>query len=378
MSRSKSMRTPARRPRETPRPRVDDLRVGALLPLPVLLRELGVDPSPVFARVGVDERLLEDADNRVGFGSAGRLMNECVAATGCAHLGILVGLRFSRDTLGMVYQLAKHSTSLREALRQLVLYLHLHDRGGVPYVVYPSPSEAAVAYGIYHRGDFNMAPFYDAAVTIILALLRDLCGPGWKPTRITFGHRRPTELAPYRRLLGAPLVFDAEHSAVVFPARWLDAPLSGADPALQRMIARLVSEREEAEAMSMSDRVRRVLRTAVLAGTASADRVAFLFARSRRSLHRQLQAEGTSLQALVNDARFDVARQLLGESDMPASEVASALHYSDASAFSRAFKEWAGSSPREWRHRAQARLQSGAPAKRATRKSTKDRTLADR
>jgi AraC-like DNA-binding protein len=357
---------------------VDDLRVGPLLPLPFLLREFGVDPSSVFARVGVDERLLDDPDNRVSFDSAGRLMDECVAATGCAHLGILVGLRFSRETLGVVHQLARHSPSLREALRHFVLYLHLHDRGGVPYVVYPSPGEAAVAYGIYHRGDFNMAPLYDAAIAVIHALLRDLCGPRWKPTRVTFGHRRPTDVVPYRRLLGAPLVFDAEHSAVVFPARWLDAPLRGSDPAMQRTIARLVGEREAAEAMSMSDRVRRVLRTAVLAGTASADRVAFLFARSRRSLHRQLQAEGTSLQALANDARFEVARQLLAESDMPASEVASALHYSDASAFSRAFKDWAGSSPREWRRKVQARLQSGAPAKRAARKSTKERTLADR
>jgi AraC-like DNA-binding protein len=95
--------------------------------------------------------------------------------------------------------------------------------------------------------------------------------------------------------------------------------------------------------------VRRVLRSMVLSGTASAEQVAFMFATSRRSLHRALAADGTSLQLLVNETRFEVARQLLDESDMPAGEIAAALQYSDASAFSRAFKEWSGTSPREWR-----------------------------
>jgi AraC-like DNA-binding protein len=357
---------------------VADLRVGPLLPIPGLLREFGVEPAPVLAAAGIDERLLDHSDHRVSFGSVGRLMDECVAATGCAHFGLLVGLRFSPDTVGMVFQLAKHSSSLREALRQFVLHLHLHDRGGVPYLVHPSAQEIAVAYGIYDRGEYSLAPLYDTAIAVIVCLLRELCGPAWKPTRVTFSHRRPMDVTPYRRLLGAPLVFNAEHSAVVFPARWLDEPLQGSDPALRRAIARLVSEKEAAERMAMSDRVRRVLRTAVLAGTASADDIGFLFALSRRSLHRRLQAEGTSLKALGNDARFEVARQLLGESDMPASEVASALHYSDASAFSRAFKEWSGSSPREWRQQAQATPQSASAEKRAARKSTKDRTFADR
>jgi AraC-like DNA-binding protein len=343
----------------------DNIRFGPLVAIPTLLGEFGVDPIAVLEKAGLDERSLADPDGWTSFDTAGRLLTECIEATGCQHFGLLLGQRFTPATLGVVFQLMKHAASLREAIRSLVFHLHLHDRGGVGYVLRPSAGEIGLAYGIYHRGDFQVGPLYDFTASTIFSFMRELCGPRWKPTRLSFAHRRPNSLSPYRRLFGAPLAFDAEHTAVFFAERWLDQPVHGSDPALQAAIAKLVRDRETAEALSMSDKVRRVLRTMVLAGTASADSVAFMFAMSRRSLHRQLQAEGTSLQALANATRFEVARQLLNESDMPAGEIAAVLHYSDASAFSRAFKDWSGTAPREWRERVR-RASAGAATGRGS------------
>jgi AraC-like DNA-binding protein len=342
------------------RSRSDDIRIGPALPIPDVLRECGVDPGPVLARAGIDERLFESAENRVSFGVMAGLVHEAIAATDCPHFGLLLGRRFSPATMGAVFQLMKHSGSLRDALRALVLHLHVHDRGGVCFVLHPCPGEVGVVYGIYHRGGIDVAPLYDVAIAIVFSALRDLCGPRWQPLRITFPHRRPASLAPYRRLFGAPLVFDAEHASVVFADHWLDEPLQGADPAVQAAIEQLIREKDAAEALAFTDRVRRVLRSMVLTGTATADQVSFMFAMSRRTLHRELAAEGTSLRQLAIETRFEVARQLLNESDMPAGEIAAVLHYADSSAFSRAFKEWSGTSPREWR---QAIRQASAGAR---------------
>jgi len=320
-----------------------------MVAIPSRLCERGVDPVAVLEKAGLDERSLADPDGWTSFDTAGRLLTQCIDATGCPHFGLLLGQRFTPATLGVVFQLMKHAGSVQEAIRSLVFHLHLHDRGGVGYVLRPSPGEIGLAYGIYRRGDFQVGPLYDFTASTIFTFMRELCGPRWKPTRVSVTHRRPKDLTPYRRLFGVPLLFDAEHTAVHFAERWLDEPVHGSDPALQAAIAKLISDREAAEALTMSDKVRRVLRTMVLAGNASADTVAFMFAMSRRSLHRQLQAEGTSLRALANATRFEIARQLLNESDMPAGDVAAVLHYSDASAFSRAFKDWSGAAPREWR-----------------------------
>ncbi len=343
-----------RRNRTRPTLPGDAIRVAPVLPVPGVLRDHGVDPRGVLARVGLDARLLEDPDNRVSFDLLGRFLDASVAATGCQHLGLLVGRRFSPATIGVVFELMRHSRSLRDALRALSLHLHVHDRGGVSYLVHSGDQEVGLAYGIYRHCDFELAPLHDLATAVGFAMLRELCGPTWRPLRVTFPYRRPAGIAAWRRVFGAPLVFNAEHASVVFEERWLDEPIRGADPAVCATLERLVAEKAAAETLSLADRVRRVLRSMTLAGTASAEQVAFLFATSRRTLHRQLQAEGTSLQRLLNETRLEIARQLLHESDMPAGDIAAVLHYADASAFSRAFRNWSGTSPRACRQAVKA------------------------
>jgi AraC-like DNA-binding protein len=345
----------------------DVVRAGPLVPIRDVLRELGVDPGPVLARADFDARLLDDPEQRVDFDQVARLMHVAIDATGCQHLGLLLGQRFSPATMGLVYQLMKHSPSLQEALRAVVLHLQVHDRGGAPFIVNSGRHEVALAYGIYHRGEFDVAPIYDIALAIMFSFLRELCGPRWTPLRVTFPRRRPASVAPYRRLFGAPLVFDAEHASIVIADRWLDAPMRGADPSVRAALEELVRQREAAEALSMSSKVRRVLRSLVLTGGTSADQIAYMFSMSRRSLHRQLAADGTSLHLLISETRFEVARQLLTESDMPAGDVAAALHYADASAFSRAFKHWSGVSPRQWRLAIRRGNDDSPKARRSTR-----------
>ena len=46
---------------------------------------------------------------------------------------------------------------------------------------------------------------------------------------------------------------------------------------------------------------------------------------------------------------FEQARELLGAGELPISEIASRLGYSDSAHFARAFRRIAGVSPREYR-----------------------------
>jgi AraC-like DNA-binding protein len=331
------------------RARDDDIRIGPILPVPGLLREFGIEPAGLLATVGLHEKQFDDAENRISFDALGHLLQACIAATHCPHFGLLIGQRFSPLALGVNFYLMRNARTLREALQGLELHSHLHDRGAVMYLIQENSQEVGFGYGLYHSGSFDAAPVQDAALAIGMCLLRRICGPDWQPLRISFPHSRPADVAPYKRCFGVPLRFNADHAALFFASRWLDEPITGRDPALQAVLMRLVKEREALESRPFSDGVRRALRTMVVTGTASADQVARLFAQNRRSLHRRLQAEGTNLHTLVNEARCEVSRQLLKGSDRPISEIAALLNYSDATAFSRAFSGWTGVSPRAWR-----------------------------
>ncbi|ADP11744.1 Ornithine utilization regulator [Erwinia sp. Ejp617] len=67
------------------------------------------------------------------------------------------------------------------------------------------------------------------------------------------------------------------------------------------------------------------------------------------SLQRRLREEGLSFTTLVDNVRCEVAKHDLQQHQLPISEMALLLGYSEVSAFSRAFRRWFGISPRQWR-----------------------------
>jgi transcriptional regulator GlxA family with amidase domain len=58
---------------------------------------------------------------------------------------------------------------------------------------------------------------------------------------------------------------------------------------------------------------------------------------------------------LLAEVRLERAQALLRRGGMQNEEIARALGFDDASAFSRAFKSWTGFSPRHYRDRQRAR-----------------------
>lgn len=326
------------------------VRVGGAAAIPAVLRDHGVDPAELLAEAGISPSLFDDPDNMIPFVSLGRLIAICVARTGCSHFGLLVGQQGGPASLGLVGFLVQHSPDVETALRTLVRYLHHHDRGAVPTLVINGNS-ALFGYAIYQPAVEAAEQIADGAIAVAFNIMRRLCGPGWQASEVLFAHREPPDIGPFRRFFQSPLRFDAEHNALVFPADWLTRPLAAADPDLRRLLQKQIDELEARTAGDFPHQVQRVLRTALLTHGAAANEVAALFSMHVRTLNRHLRASGTTFQQLSDEVRFEIARQMLDDSTMTLSEIAAALAYSDASAFSRAFSRWSGVTPGRWRVR---------------------------
>jgi len=70
---------------------------------------------------------------------------------------------------------------------------------------------------------------------------------------------------------------------------------------------------------------------------------------SVRTLRRRLKEEGSSYRELLDEIRYGLAREYLGQTQLPLEEISGLLGYTEAGNFSHAFKRWSGMSPREWR-----------------------------
>lgn len=329
------------------------LRMAPLLPMPALLASIGYAPAPLIAEAGLAQALFDDAENTVSLNDAGRFIALCADRTGCPHLGLLLGAaNVGIDVLGIVGKLAGCSPDIGVALRNITLYMHLHDRIAMP-AIHASNELATFAYVIYHHEVLGIELIYDTAIVIACNILKDLAGPEWVPEVVCLSRPRPADIAPYRRFFGAHISFGAETNAVVFKARWLDHPLGSADASAQDCLIREMKRLEALGSGSLAEQLRRILRRLFISGgdprRSSLESISSLFAVHRRTLNRRLRDEGTTFKALMDAARHDIACQLLRDTQLTTLDVAMTLGYADAAAFSRAFRRWSGTSPAAWR-----------------------------
>lgn len=328
-----------------------ELSIGPLRTVPLALRAAGIDPAPLLRQYGLSESLLEDDLNRVSLPLGGALLERCAAASGQPHFGLLAGRHFELPMLGPLGYLMRHAPHVRTALRALMLQLHVRDRGAAVTFSEVDRHRHALTYAVFTPDTPALGVIYDLAMMIGFRILKSLCGPRWHPLEVRLARVAPTDTAPYRAMFEAPVRFNAALSALVFESRWLDAAIPTSDPGLYRLLVTLLSAIEAQSPRPLTERVRLALGISVLAGTANAAYLADLFSLSQRSLRRHLAREGITLKTLINEARTTVAQQLLGQTVMPLADIATALHYSDPTAFSRAFRSATGIAPTQWRRR---------------------------
>jgi AraC-like DNA-binding protein len=324
------------------------IRAAPLLGLPELMKALGHDPERVIQAAGIDPTFFDHPENVIEFRHGARLLASAADCTGRPDLGLLLGRSKGLDTIGLVGMLARHSPDVGSALRNLVLHLLIHDRGAVSTLVIAG-EQALLAYAIYQPGVEGACHVYDLAMAMARNILKDLCGPGWRPIEVRLPHRRPPDVESFRRFFEVPVRFDAERAAVVFPVAWLKHPIQGADPVLYRQLKGRIAALESSADRDILSWARPVLRNLVLGGGGSLEQVAESFAVHKRTLNRRMRAMGTTFQDLVEEVRYDVACQLLMETDLPVTEIAAVLDYADAGSLTRAFRRWSGTTPRAWR-----------------------------
>ena len=326
-------------------------RVGGFTAVPAIIRQLGADPISIFRDVGLAPGCFDTPEQRIPYAAMGALFQEAARRTGCAHFGLLCGRVWHLSDLGMVGDLLRNSPTVGRALQTLTVYQHINSEGGLAFLL-RRDSVVDLGYAIYHPAVTGAPEIYDTLMAGGCNFLRELCGVGWTPSEVFFPHSRPLDLNPYQRFFRASLRFDSEFCALRFPLHWLDRPVPGADPERLRIADR---EARAAGHGQLLEQVSRALRVLLLHGKSSGNDVAQMLAMHRRTLNRRLKAQGVTFQLVLDEVRFEVAQQLLADTQVAIDDVSAALGYASVSPFMRSFQRWSGTTPGRWRHTAQKR-----------------------
>src|SRR5215204_1528681 len=326
-----------------------DIHLGVASGSWTVLRDLGADPEQVIEDGGHDPRIFDGPENFLSHAALGRLYQHCAERTNCPHFGLLVGEKASVSSLGLVGMLMKFSDTLDEALRVLEAHLKIINRGAIVHVERHADT-VILSYSVYEPGGGEgVAQLSDGALAAALRVICELCGPKLEPSEVLIPRRQPADLEPYRRVFRAPIRFNEEAAALVFPAQWLDTPVPYSDPAAHEALKLRLIAIEKAAGVDLRDQLLRMLRIALVKTKSSASAMARRLAMHRRTLNRHLKGEGMEFRTLSDAVRFAVASQLLSDTDIPLAKIAAVLDFSEPAAFTRAFRRWSGRVPSSWR-----------------------------
>ena len=160
----------------------------------------------------------------------------------------------------------------------------------------------------------------------------------------------PPHVKAYEWMFRAPVSFNQPCASLRFDARYLSLPVLRDDRDLRRMLQRplpLIVLQYRRDRL-LSGRIRELLKARGMA-LATAEALSGELNLSTRSLHRHLAEEGSSLQQLKNEVRRDIAIDQLTRTKKPVKQIAAAAGFQNEGSFNRAFKEWTGKTPGEFR-----------------------------
>ena len=170
-------------------------------------------------------------------------------------------------------------------------------------------------------------------------------------TETRFPYPPPNHIGEYHYLFPGVHKFNHKELALVFPAHYLERPVKQSESSLKAFMSRCPLElfRQYKADYSLATELKLMLGKAMLDGTGTIEHCADKLHMTRRTLIRKLKDEGTSFQQLKDIVRRDKSIFFLGQQGLKINEVAERVGYSDPAVFTRAFRQWTGLSPRDFR-----------------------------
>lgn len=203
-----------------------------------------------------------------------------------------------------------------------------------------------------HRDDPRRVFAFEWLLRLVHGLACWLVARSLSLTSVAFPFARPVHADDYALIYTASSSFDAEALEASFHANLLDLPIRRDDAALESF---LESGPETLTMLYRRDRetVRQVrdALAAALPASPVIDDIAATMHLSARTLHRRLVQEGSSFRAIKDAMRRDIALARLERENVPVSQLAHDLGFTDTSAFFRAFRKWTGQAPSRYRSR---------------------------
>ncbi|MCB1704097.1 MAG: AraC family transcriptional regulator [Halioglobus sp.] len=300
----------------------------------------GYAAEDILRGTGVDLDTVDDAATQLSPVQYQRLISNILELTADAHIGLQLGSRYSLGDLGVLGYAVLSSKTVKLAGDVMNRYNELNEK-----VLTLESYAHGDRWCVELREIFPLGALRQFAVeeyvARIQAILSQLINGPAGLVELHFSFPQPASLQQYQALFDCPCFFDRPKDLIYMDQSVLDKPISFANETVNRICEDQCSKlvQELTGSRGLADRIMRFLyrNPGLIPNT---DEMAGKMNMSTRSLRSKLQQEGTTYQAVLDEARKNIAIEWLENTDITPKEIGFMLGYSDVGNFRRAFRSW--------------------------------------
>ena len=316
-------------------------------------RKEGVDVEVLLRQAHLTPREIKNNDIPLGVQNQIKFVDLVASATGDPLLGLRLAYSYDLREIGLLYYVSASAETLLGSLLRVARYSDVANEGVDLEVKKGDFLRVCLHYsGVARHSDVHQIEFWMAS---LLRICRKVIGSNLKPIEVRIAHNRRKQVPEIEKLLRCAVKTDANVDEIVFGRESGDHPVVTADPYLEQLCVRVCDETlaglGKKKTGPLKVRVENAIAGLLPHGEMNFEAVATELGMSLRTLSRKLASEGHSFSRILDDLRLALARRYLAESDMPISEIAWLLGYSEVANFTHAFHRWTGTNPRTERAR---------------------------
>jgi AraC-like DNA-binding protein len=315
----------------------------------------GIDPAPLFRLA----RIPYSAGSECVAPLSPKRLATLLAATAKKlddpHIGLTIGSAFKFEYAGLNALIMISSPNMQQALQSRIrydtfvnsaMYDQIKTRGG----------GLVHGFRVSTIENIDLRHVHELVAAQMLSVLRTGTGRPLAPDSVSFCHPCITGIAHYRQHFSCEEIhFEQSINTMYYNKEVLLQAFPTGNRTLHKLLTDSVKQLQSGEkSRAFSDAVHREIIRLFDDGHPTLELVAANLCVSTRSLRRLLKEEGRSFQQVKQDALHKKASQLLALTNLPLREISYQLGYTEASTFSRAFRNWTGTTPQQYRDQFQS------------------------
>jgi AraC-like DNA-binding protein len=316
--------------------------------LPRKLEELGIPPDTVLRQAGLPTALFELERILVSTEEFFALHRGIADASNDPAIGLKLGTEERVERYDPIKLAALSARSFRGAVERSARYKQLTCPEEIRLVVRGDECAIKFVWLLAHEQEPPL--LVDVCFAWILTLGQRGTGRPLHPKRVDF-QRALTHREMYEGHFRCPVSFRATQNALIFSKSDMDLPfvtynadlLATVAPQLEAELSQQLAQK------TFSEQAKGILKQLLAGQRPGIQDLARELHLSTRTLQRRLTEQGITFQRLLDEARRELARHYLLHSSRELNETAYLLGYEDANSFFRAFHQWEGISPGQWR-----------------------------